>query len=131
MKVLLLLLFGFSSLSAGAQSPEALAEIIEHIGKPLAAGEVDAVMNRLVYPFNARGKSYTKTTLKPAFSKVFVEGNGACLMSVDQYQVAIPGDDTWCLAVCVEDPATYAASVYSFRLIEGKWMLEFIDFHAD
>lgn len=131
MKGVLILTLCLSSLFTMAQTPEALNEIIEQIGKPLAAGEVDVVLNRLVYPFKARGKSYTKATLKPAFSTVFVEGNGACLTSTDNYQVAMPGDDTRCLAVCVEDPETYASSVYSFRRIDGKWMLESMDFYAD
>lgn len=131
MKGLLILTLCLSSLVTFAQTPEALNEIVEKIAKPLAAGEVDVVMNRLVYPFKARGKTYTKATLKPAFSKVFIEGNGACLIDVEKYQEAMPGDETWCLAVCRENPETGASSVYSFRLIEGKWMLESIDFYPE
>jgi hypothetical protein len=125
-----LLLF---SLSATAQYPDnqELQKIKSEIIKPMLAGDMDAFLERVTFPFKAGDTKYSKSQLRAAYKTVFAAGTASCLEDEGSYQMAMPDDHSWYLAVCFAAPDGYEAAVYIFKNIEGKWMLDSLDLQKD
>lgn len=133
MKFLLILSFGFFSYLGLAQYPERaeVDKIIQEIIVPIEKGAIDQVITRAIFPFRVGDTNYTTKTFRSSFSKIFIDGYAECLTDPENYQVAMPGDDNWCLAVCMVAPEGYEAAVFSFVKKDGVWKLERIDLQGE
>src|SRR3989338_5272929 len=130
MKPLIFLSFVLVSFGSFAQYPDKveLQEILDGIAAPLASGDRDSFLQRVTFPFEVGDKKYSsKSQLIASFDKAFIEGYSKCLSDPESYQIALPNDHTWYLAVSFVAPTGYDASVFSFRKINGTWMLDSID----
>jgi hypothetical protein len=129
MKIVFALTFVLISFFGLNQYPDRVDvdKIIQEIITPLKKLEIDQVISRTVFPFRVGDSNYTSPTFRSSFSKIFIDGYAECLSDPENYQVAMPGDDHWCLAVCMVAPEGFEATVFSFVKKEGVWKLEWID----
>ncbi|MDX2362889.1 MAG: hypothetical protein QNK23_18910 [Crocinitomicaceae bacterium] len=133
MKLLIIFCLLIFSLSASAQYPNdaELQKIIDKIVSPMEANEIDSFFEHVTFPFKAGDKKYSESELRAAFSDVFVKGTTSCLKDAGSYQMAMPDDHSWYMAVCFSAPEGYEVSVFVFKKINDKWMLESIDLQND
>ncbi len=132
MRFIFALFLNFFSSMSFAQYPERaeLNKIITEIIVPIQKGAIDQVIARTVFPFSVGDTDYTVKTFRANFSTIFIDGYAACLLNPENYQVALPGDDDWCLAVCMTAPEGFEAVVFSFVKQNGSWKLKLIDLQA-
>ena len=133
MKLLLILTLSLMSFSSFAQYPNEaeLQVILTEIAAPLAAEDMDLLFEHITFPFVV-DKTYTsKSQLASSFKKVFIEGYTDCLNDSGSYQMAMPDDHSWYMAVCFSAPEGYEASVFTFRKKDGVWMLEEIGLQGE
>lgn len=131
MRILSVLAFLFLSLFAFSQQvdPAEVAKIKKEIVEPLNNGEVDKVLDRMVFPFKAGSKSYTRAELKKDFSTIFVSGIGRDLNGSGYEAMNFDGDAY--MMVCMAAPDGYEAAVPVFKKIDGVWMFAKMDLYAE
>jgi hypothetical protein len=139
MKYVLVICIAFSSLFSFGQIhqtwPEAyhaedVAIIVNEITTPMLNGEIDKVLARTVFPFEADDKKYTKAQLKLAFNTLFTQEMRAELTNTHDYEVMNPDGDAYML-VCMSAPEGYDGAVPVFQLVNGVWMLTDMGLYVD
>jgi hypothetical protein len=130
MKNIIALFFFINSFIGISQYPDSaeLEKIIKEISIPIKNGAIDQVISRIIFPIKVGTIDYTVKSFRSSFSQIFIDGYSECLSDPENYQVALPGDDNWYLAVCMVAPDGYEATVFSFVKIKGVWKLKSIDF---
>lgn len=130
MKSIIALIFIFAASVGIAQNPDRteMEKIFQEIIGPIKNGSIDQVLSRTVFPLDVGNKQYTSKTFRTNFSKIFIEGYAECLLDPQNYQLAMPEDKEWFLAVCMIAPENFEATVFSFLKEDGVWKLKNISF---
>ena len=131
MRILSVLVFLFLYISAFGQQvdPAEVAKIKKEIIEPLNNGKIDNVLDRMVFPFKAGSKSYTRAELKKDFANVIVSGIGRELNGSGYEAMNFDGDAY--MMVCMSAPDGYEAAVPVFKKIDGVWMFANMDLYAE
>ena len=139
MKQLLTICITLLSLSSIGQTPqtwpeaysaEHVAIIVDEITTPMANGEIDKVLARTVFPFNAGDKKYSKSELKAAFNDLFTAEMTKELTNINGYEVMNPDGDSY-MYVCRNSPEGYEGAVPVFKLKNGVWLLSNMGLYLD
>ena len=130
MKSIIALIFCLNSFIGISQDPDSVEfeKIIKEISIPIKNKAIDQVISRIIFPIKVGTIDYTVKSFRSSFSQIYIDGYSECLSDPENYQVAMPGDDNWCLAVCLVATDGYEATVFSFVKIEGVWKLKRINF---
>jgi hypothetical protein len=132
-KLLALISLLFLSLSASTQYPNdtELKDIMDKIVSPLEANDMDSFLKHVTFPFNVGGQKYSESELRKSFNEVFLKGTISCLKDKGNYQMALPDNHSWYMAVCFSAPEGYDVSVFTFKKKNGTWMVDDLDLQKD
>lgn len=132
MKQLLTLCIAFISIMSFGQGPQAWPEafhqedvdiIMNEIATPMVDGEIDKVLARTTFPFEAGEKKFTKAQLKAVFTTYFTPEICAELKRGGSYEVMNPDGDAY-MMVTRGTPEGYDGAVVVFQRRNGIWMLD-------
>lgn len=136
MKLLTTLLIALASSFSFAQGPQTWPdafnqEDVDVIKKEIVENlsdeeKVDALFERMQFPFRIGQTQYTKKELKEKLSDFFSSALCREMASSEYYEVAGPDGDSYML-VCMNAPDGYDGAVPVFTRIDGVWMLTQMD----
>lgn len=137
MRIYLILLLLYVTTNVVAQKPK--AEEVQKINTEIVVNmePVDKkdFFSRVYFPLLVTGdsgdRSYSQKELKDAFNSVFLQEMIDCLKDPSNYQLALPDQHDYYLAVCFAAPGDFAASVFTFVFEKDMWRLSSINLQMD
>ena len=137
MKLLITLLLSISSMATFAQGPQTWPDafsqedvdiIKSEIATPLSDDEIDAVIDRIQFPFRVAYKHYSMEEFKEKINEFLTPAMCAEMASSEYYEAIGPEGDSYML-VCQNSPEGYNGAVPIFKRIDDIWILVSLDLY--